>query len=66
MKRKMAYIGTFYLIGLFFASFLSRGFNLAAAAVLVLSAVSAIAVYKGKYVKTAVCFFSAEIGRAHV
>ncbi len=62
MKRKMAYIGTFYLIGLFFASFLSRGFNLAAAAVLVLSAVSAIAVYKGKYVKTAVCFFSAVAG----
>lgn len=62
MKRKMAYIGTFYLIGLFSSSFLSRGFNLAAAAVLVLSAVSAISVYKGKYVKTAVCFFSAASG----
>ncbi len=62
MKRKMAYIGTFYLIGLFFASFLSRRFNLAAAAVLMLSAVSAIIVYKGKYVKTAVCFFSAAAG----
>lgn len=62
MKRKMAYIGTFYLAGLFSASFLSRGFNLAAAAVFVLTAVSAIVVYKGKYIKTAVCFFSAAAG----
>lgn len=62
MKRKMAYIGTFYLIGLFLASFLSRRFNLAAAAVLVLSAVSAIVVYRGKYLKTAVCIFSAAAG----
>ncbi len=62
MKRKMAYIGTFYLAGLFSASFLSRGFNLAAAAVFVLTAVSAIAVYKGKYIKIAVCFFSAAAG----
>lgn len=62
MKRKMAYIGTFYLIGLFSASFLSCGFNMAAAAVLVLSAVSVIAVYRRKYVKTAACFFSAAVG----
>lgn len=62
MKRKMAYIGTFYLIGLFSASFLSRRFNLAAAAVLVLSAVSVIAVYRRKYVKVAACFFSAAAG----
>ncbi len=58
----MAYIGTFYLIGLFSASFLSRGHNLAAAAVLVLSAVSAIAVYRKRFLKAAVCLFSAAVG----
>ncbi|MDE7279670.1 MAG: hypothetical protein K2N26_08105, partial [Oscillospiraceae bacterium] len=62
MKRKMAYIGTFYLIGLFSASFLSRSFNSAAAAVLVLSAVSAVVVYKKRYVKAAVCLISAAVG----
>ena len=62
MKRKMAYIGTFYLIGLFSASFLSRGHNLAAAAVLVLSAVSAIAVYRKRFLKAAVCLFSTAVG----
>ncbi|MCM1023887.1 MAG: ComEC/Rec2 family competence protein [Prevotella sp.] len=62
MKRKMAYIGSSYLIGLFSASFLSRSVNLAAAAVIVLSAVSAIAVYGKRYLKAAVCLFSAAVG----
>lgn len=62
MKRKMAYIGTFYLIGLFSASFLSRSFGSAAAAVLVLSAVSAVVVYRKRYVKAAVCLISAAVG----
>lgn len=62
MKRKMAYIGTFYLIGLFSASFLSRSYNLAAAAVIVLSAVSAIVIYRKKYLKSVICLFSAAVG----
>lgn len=58
----MAYIGSFYLIGLFSASFLSRGINSAAAAVLVMSAASAVVIYRKKYLKAVVCLLSAAAG----
>lgn len=62
MKRKMAYIGSFYLIGLFSASFLSGGCSTAVAAALALSAVSAAAVYGKRYANAAVCLLSAALG----
>ncbi len=62
MTRKMAWIGSFYLIGLFAASFFEWEVNTAAASVLIFSAVSAIVVYKNKYIKAAVCLLSAASG----
>lgn len=62
MTRKMAWIGSFYLIGLFAASFLEWQINTAAAAVLLLFAVSAAVVYRNRHIKAIVCVVSAAAG----
>lgn len=62
MTRKMAWIGSFYLIGLFFASFSDRFVNFAAAAALSAIAAVTAAVCGGKRVKITVCALSAASG----
>lgn len=59
MVRKMAYIGSSYLIGLFFASFLDIGVNILAAASTVVVSVSALILFGEKSVKVSVCMISA-------
>ena len=51
MVRKMAYIGSSYLIGLFFASFFSYGTNFSIAAVMIVAAILLSALLKNKSVK---------------
>ncbi len=58
MVRKMAYIGSFWLIGLFLASFLSFSVDLAVSAFVFADAVLLLVIYKTKYVKYAVCAIS--------
>ncbi|MDE5859098.1 MAG: competence protein ComEC family protein, partial [Oscillospiraceae bacterium] len=55
MVRKMAYIGSSYLIGLFFASFLPCGINIFASAGIIISAVGALIVFGKKYSKQMIC-----------
>ena len=64
MVRKMAYIGSSYLIGLFFASFFSYGTNLSIAAVMIAAAILLSALLKNKPVKLVVCTLSASIALA--
>lgn len=54
----MAYIGSSYLIGLFFASFLDIGINILAAFCTVAVAVTVLIVSESKYVKVFVCMIS--------
>lgn len=58
MTRKMAYIGSSYLIGLFCASFLSCGLCLFTAAAGLIIGLSLLAVYGKSRVKPAVCVIS--------
>ncbi len=58
----MAWIGSFYLIGLFAASFFGYDVDLAAAAVVILFAVSALVVYGREHMKVCVCMFSMALG----
>ncbi len=62
MVRKMAYVGSSYIVGLFFASFLGYGINLAASAVMAAVAVTVLALYKSRCMKIAVCILSAAAG----
>lgn len=55
MTRKMAYIGSSYLIGLFFASFLPCGVNIFVSAGIIISSAGMLAVFGKKYVKPFVC-----------
>ncbi|MDE5741960.1 MAG: ComEC/Rec2 family competence protein [Oscillospiraceae bacterium] len=59
MVRKMAYIGSSYLIGLFFASFLNIGANILAAASVVVVAVTSLILFGRKSIKPSVCMISA-------
>lgn len=59
MVRKMAYIGSSYLIGLFFASFLDIAVNILAAASTVVIAVTVLILLGSKSVKVPVCMISA-------
>lgn len=59
MVRKMAYIGSSYLVGLFFASFLDIGVNILAAVSAVVIAVTALILFGRKSVKVSVCIISA-------
>ena len=61
MVRKMAYIGSFWLIGLFAASFLYFSVNFAVSSFLVISAAALIAIYRKRYVRYAVCMISAAL-----
>lgn len=54
----MAYIGTSYLVGLFFASFLSCGINIFAAVGIIISAAGMPVIFGKKYVKSVVCVIS--------
>lgn len=64
MVRKMAYIGSSYLIGLFFASFFTYGTNLSIAAVMIAAAILLTALLKSKPVKLIACTVSASIALA--
>lgn len=59
MVRKMAYIGSSYLIGLFFASFFTYQINLSLALTLFVIAILLAILFKHKSVKPAVCLSSA-------
>lgn len=59
MVRKMAYIGSSYLIGLFFASFFNIAVNIIAAFCTVTVAVTVLIVSESKSVKVSVCMISA-------
>lgn len=61
MVRKMAYIGSSYLIGLFFASFFSYRTNLSVAAVMIISVILSAILLKNKPIKFIVCTASASI-----
>ena len=58
MVRKMAYVGTSYLIGLFFASFLSFVANFVASLFITIVSSSVLALYKRRYVVYLVCALS--------
>ena len=62
MVRKMAYIGSSYLIGLFFASFFSCGINIFAAIGAVFVSAAALLLYGNRFVKPAVCVISVAAG----
>ena len=59
MVRKMAYIGAFYLIGLFFASFFTYRINLCLSAAILAAAILSVTIFRSKSVKFTVCSFSA-------
>ena len=59
MVRKMAYIGSSYLIGLFFASFFVYDINFCLSAAIVVTAVVSAFLFRSKSVKIAVCLLSA-------
>ncbi|MDE7289101.1 MAG: competence protein ComEC family protein, partial [Oscillospiraceae bacterium] len=61
MVRKMAYIGTSYLLGLFFASFLDIGVNILAAFSATVVSVMALILFGKKSVKISVCIISAAV-----
>lgn len=58
MVRKMAYIGSFWLIGLFAASFLYFSVNFAVSAFLVMLSAALLVFYGKRYSKYAVCIIS--------
>lgn len=62
MVRKMAYIGSFYLIGLFFASFFNFEINIAASLAAAVFSAVILSVYKRKYVKSVICVLSLASG----
>lgn len=62
MTRKMAWIGSFYLIGLFAASFFDFSVNFIAAAVLIGFSAMLFGVYGKVCMKMAVCMLSAAAG----
>ncbi len=62
MTRKMAWIGSFYLIGLFAASFFGYDVDIAAAAVIILFAVSALVVFGRGHIKAYICMLSMALG----
>lgn len=64
MVRKMAYIGSSYLIGLFFASFFTYGTNLSIAAVMIAVSILLTALLKSKPVKLIACTVSTSIALA--
>lgn len=64
MVRKMAYIGSSYLIGLFFASFFTYGTNFSIAAVMIAASILLTALLKSKPVKLIACTVSASIALA--
>lgn len=57
----MAYIGSSYLAGLFFASFLNAGINILAAVSAAVVSVTAIILFGSKSVKISVCIISAAV-----
>ncbi|MDE6709137.1 MAG: hypothetical protein K2J76_01470, partial [Oscillospiraceae bacterium] len=57
----MAYIGSSYLLGLFFASFLDIGVNILAAFSAVVLSVTALILFGKKSVKISVCIISAAL-----
>lgn len=57
----MAYVGSSYLVGLFFASFLSCGVNITLGMAVTVTSAAALAVLGKKYICAAVCFMSAAI-----
>ncbi len=59
MVRKMAYIGSSYLIGLFFASFLDIGANILASVSAIVVSVTVLILFGRKSVKVSVCIISA-------
>lgn len=59
MVRKMAYIGSSYLIGLFFASFLNIGINILAAVSAVIVSITAMILFGKVSYKSAACVISA-------
>ena len=61
MVRKMAYIGSSYLIGLFFASFFTCGTNFSLSLTLLITAILSAILFKSKSVKPAVCLSSAAV-----
>ena len=62
MVRKMAYIGSSYLIGLFFASFFNYLLNLCAAGVVIFACLLWFVLFGKKYIRVNVCILSAGIG----
>lgn len=62
MTRKMAWIGSFYLIGLFSASFFDTWISIVIASSLTSFSVPALCIYGKKYVKPSVCALSAAAG----
>ncbi len=62
MTRKMAWIGSFYLIGLFAASFFEVGINIIIASSLTSFSALTLCVYRKKYIKPSVCAISAAAG----
>lgn len=59
MVRKMAYIGSSYLIGLFFASFFTYNVNFCILSAIIISAVISVILFKSKSTKYSVCVLSA-------
>lgn len=62
MVRKMAYIGSSYLIGLFFASFFGCSLNIMLSVAAVTAAVFALILNKGKNAALPICVISAAAG----
>lgn len=62
MVRKVAYVGTSYLVGLFFASFLSSGINVILAPVIAVIFISLMTVLGKKYICLTVCIISGAFG----
>lgn len=58
----MAYIGSSYLIGLFFASFFNFEINLSASVAIFFCTVLITFIYKSKYIRISVCMLSVSIG----
>ena len=61
MVRKMAYIGSSYLIGLFFASFFSYGTNFSIAIVMFITAALLAIMLKNKSIKLVACTAGAAV-----
>ena len=62
MVRKAAYVGSSYLVGLFFASFLSAGINIIFAPVFIVTSIAVAAVFGRKYICLTVCVISGACG----